>query len=361
MDSGCVGRSGDDRKVVTLEIPESWFSNPEDGHRHRLFYSSVLAALAELKVLIDPVWLPRGAERAPRPGPGENFTISFHSYGSASGNVLRCKESYIPPYYSLDPMGYACFSQLAARPDLYRQAIARQDPVRAADFIRQLSQDLIRSNRSKYAQPDPGKQLAEPYVFIPLQVQNDTVSEGNWLDPEEAVPAIVEAAAARGLKTVVKRHPRCRSAGVARFLDRLAQQDQVVISTGSVHSLILGAELVVGANSGVLFEALIHGKPVISHATSDFGMATQQVRDRDALIRAMITPEVPDSEWRNRFLFWYLTEYCVQAGDFPAIRRRILEAMTGVGVETGRRRRRPAYIGKLYIYSLADRIKRRIF
>ena len=107
------------RRRVILEIPEAWFANPSDGDRHRLFYTSLLAALAELGLLIDPIWLPRGAERAPRPTNPSDLIISFHSYGEASGNLLRCKETYIPPFYSLDPMGYSCFSQLATQPELY--------------------------------------------------------------------------------------------------------------------------------------------------------------------------------------------------------------------------------------------------
>lgn len=349
------------RKTVILEVPEAWFSNPEDGIRNRLFYSSILAALAELKVFIDPVWLPRGADRAPRPGVGEDFTISFHSYGAASGNVLRCKESYIPPFYSFDPMGYSCFSHLASCPDFYRSAIESQHPLRAANFIHQLSRELIQGNRSKYAQPNFHEGLTHPYIFVPLQMHNDPVSQGNRLNTQEAVLIIVEAAASRGLKTVVKRHPHCRSAKISYFLNQLSQREEVTMSTASIHSLIMGAELVVGANSGVLFEALIHGKPVISYSSSDFALATQQVSDRKALAQAITAPVVPDVQWRNKFLFWYLTEYCAAADDVPAIRRKIYEAMRGCPTGAARQGCRPRYIGSLYLYSLVDRIKRRFF
>jgi hypothetical protein len=350
------------RRVVALEVPEAWFASPEDGDRHQLFYSSLLAALAELEVLIDPVWLPRGAERTPRPAGQGDFTISFHSHGPDAGNVLRCKESYIPPYYSMDPMGYACFSQLARQPELYHDAIARQDADRASSFVRDLAQELKSGNLSKYPQPDYAEGTATNYVFLPLQVQNDSVAVGRWIETPEVMRRVADAAAARGLRTIIKRHPRCRSRRIAGLLDDLAQRPDVVISTASVHTLIANAELVVGANSGVLFEALIQGKPVVSYAAADFGQVTQQVHTPEALTQAITMPDRVDASWRDKFLFWYLTEYCVRADDVPAIRQRISLALDAhpAGLRSGQRAF-ASYKRRLYAYSLIDRIKRRFF
>ncbi|WP_372803030.1 capsular polysaccharide export protein, LipB/KpsS family [Paracoccus seriniphilus] len=346
--------------VVTLEIPAAWFSDPVDGDRHRLFYGSILSALSELHVLVDPVRLPRGAETAPRPkGQG---TISFHSYGGGDGDILRCKESYIPPYYSMDSMGYACFSHLAMHPECYREAIESQDGVTARSFVQGLAQELKQANRSKYTQPEHGRNDARGYVFVPLQVGNDTVAKGAWLKTQEALETIVTAARARGQEVVIKRHPRCRGRGVSRLLAELSGRPGVSMSDGSVLSLISGADLVVGANSGVLFEALVQGKPVISHGASDFGLATQQVRSCAELAAAVAAPSPPDGEWRDRFLFWYLTRYCVRADDVAAIRDKLEAFLDGLGTPTapGRRARR-RYVRALYRHSLINRLKRRFF
>ncbi|MCF3974418.1 capsular polysaccharide export protein, LipB/KpsS family [Paracoccus salsus] len=351
--------AGDGRRIVTLEVPEAWFRDPDDGERHRLFYSSLLAALADLDVLLDPVWLPRGAERAPRPDGAGDVTISFHSYG-AGGDILRCKEGYIPPFYTMDGMGYACFSELASHPDRHADAISRQDPDRAAAFVQALAQDLRQGNRSKYRQPDHRDHAQTGYLFVPLQVENDSVAQGLWLDTRRAMHCLVEAAAARGLPVILKRHPRCKSRSVSRMLAELARRPGVSVSTGSVHSLIADARLVVGANSGVLFEALIQGKPVISYAASDFGPATQQVRSYAALAEAIAAPALPDARFRDRFLFWYLTEYCVRADDVAAIRRRIGAVLDGSAPAQGSGRNR-AYRLRLYAYSLADRLRKRLF
>lgn len=350
------------RPVVTLEIPAAWFADPVDGDRHRMFYGSILSALAELGVLVDPVRLPRGAETAPRPSLAGNATISFHSYGVNGSGVLRCKEAYIPPYYSMDSLGYACFSHLAQHPEHYRDAINAQDRQKAADFVRSLAQELKLANRSKYQQPEHGEVVAQGYVFVPLQVARDTVSKGAWLQTGAALETIVETAMQTGRQVVIKRHPRCSGRQVTRLLTDLGRREAVVISDGSVLSLISGADLVVGANSGVLFESLIQGKPVISHAASDFGPATQQVKTCDELAEAVRNPSVPDQQWRDKFLYWYLTQYCVRADDVEAIGRKLgafLDAHPGaVGQERASRRR---FVRGLYRNSLVNRVKRRFF
>ncbi|MDB6179392.1 hypothetical protein PAF17_18060 [Paracoccus sp. Z330] len=350
------------RPQVTLEVPSAWFADPVDGDRHRLFYGSILSALAEIGTLIDPVRLPRGAETAPRPKGLGDATISFHSYGGGDGHVLRCKESYIPPYYSMDRMGYACFSHLALHPEDYRDQISSMDSTKAGIFVQQLAQRLMTSNLSKYTQPDHEKATGQGYIFVPLQVGNDTVAQGAWLRTRDALETTVAAARQRGKELVIKRHPRCQGRTTSRLLSEIAQQPGVRISDGSVLSLIAGADLVVGANSGVLFEALIQGKPVISHAASDFGPATQQVKSRAELQDAIASPNAPHIEWRNKFLFWYLTHYCVHAGDVALIRQKI-EAFLAAGpdrtggCETTRRK----YIRQLYQHSVINRIKRRLF
>lgn len=352
------------RQRVILEVPEAWFVNPGDGDRHRLFYTSLLAAFAELGLLIDPVWLPRGAERAPRPTHPSDLIISFHSYGDAAGNILRCKEAYIPPFYSLDPMGYACFSQLAAQPELYQDLIAAKDQGTATRFRENLALDLRRQNRSKYSQPDPTESAAPVgHVFVPLQMLNDSVAKGAWLNQSEALQTVIGAASARALPVVIKRHPRCTNAGIEKLLSELSRHPGITVSARSIHSLIEGAVLVVGANSGVLFEALIQGKPVISYAASDFAPITQQARSHADLARAIAAPAPPILAWRDRFLYWYLNDYCVRADDVPAIRRRILAVLEQISLPecTSSALRRPTYQRRLYLSSLIDRIKRRLF
>ncbi|MBS1301772.1 hypothetical protein [Loktanella sp. SALINAS62] len=349
------------RRPITLEVPEAWLMNPNDGAQHRMFYAGLLSALAEMNVTIDPVWLPRGAERAPRRTTTDKFAISFHSHGS-DGYLMRCKESYIPMYFTMDSMGYSCFSELARHPERFMPAIARIDTSRAKAFVDGVARDLRANNQSKYPQPAYVPPAYTGYLFVPLQMEWDSVAQGTWIDPLAALERTIHAARARGLHTVVKRHPLCRSAKIATVLDRLDQASDVTVSTDSVNTLIEGACLVVGANSGVLFEALLQGRDVISFAASDFGTATHQVRSLAVLERAIAAPAPPDAAWRYRFLSWYLREYCVQANDVAAIRRKI-QAFVARPRSSDLTATHRFYGGQgsLYLYSAFDRIKRRIF
>jgi hypothetical protein len=311
-----------------------------------------------MDVLIEPVWLPRGAERAPRRAAPDRFLISFHSYGEA-GNILRCKESYIPPFYTMDRMGYACFSELALFPERFRDEISGQSLNAAQTFLSNLSRDLRQGNFSKYSQPPRGSiGIRDGYVFVPLQTQNDPVARGAWLDIIPALHRIVSAASERGLKTVIKRHPLCKSRRITHALAEFEKNPEVILSSASIYDLIPNAELVIGANSGVLFEALLQERPVISFAASDFGLAVQQARNLEQLAAAIARPNPPDPVWRQLFLYWYLDQYCVRADDSVRVRQK-LQILHNPSKHMSK-----SFLPKtlsLYAYSIIDRVKKRFF
>lgn len=361
-DCGENHKKSSDQRVVMLEVPEAWFDDPSDGNLHQRLYASILSALAELDVVIRPVWLPRGADLAPRDTRGYDLVLSYHSYGTADSRLLRCKESYIPPYYTMDDMGYACFSRLSCHPDEFSSEIARQDPAVAATYVRQLAERLRRENCSKYSQPPFGENTLQGYVFVPLQVQSDPVSQKVPLQISRALEAIVSAASARGLRTIIKRHPRCKSATMTKLLQQLEKKPDVDISTASVHALMANAECVVGANSGVLFEALIQGKPVISYGASEFARITQAVTSYEDLFDAVSAPQPIDSEHREKFIYWYLEKHCIKAGDVLGIKTKIEKSLKHSSSrnaynQTGN----TIYKLQLQFHSLKSKIKRRIF
>lgn len=349
-------------RVVLLEVPEAWFDDPGDGNLHQRLYASILSALAELDVMIHPVWLPRGADIAPRDTRGYDLVLSYHSYGKADSRLLRCKESYIPSYYTMDDMGYACFSRLSCHPHEFSSEITRQDPAVASAYVRQLSERLRRENCSKYSQPPLEEHTLQGYIFVPLQVQSDPVSQKVLLKTSQAIEVIVSAASARGLRTIIKRHPRCKSASISKLLQELENNPSVDISTTSIHALIAKAECVVGANSGVLFEALIQGKPVISYGASEFARITQRVTSYEGLFDAVSAPQPVDREYREKFIYWYLEKHCIKAGDVLGIKAKIENALLSSRSSNAKNKTsNPLYKIQLKIHSLRSKIKRRIF
>lgn len=342
---------------VVLEVPAGWFRSPLDGDRHRSLYVSLLVALSELDVTVQPLALPYGADTAERdPAPGQ-VIISYHSRGPA-GDILRLKESYVPPYYTIDREGYSGFSELATSPERFVDAIAAMPLDTARRSLADLRREVIGSNLSKYPQPEVGgPDLPDGYIFMPLQTMNDPVATLWRLDPFEVLRRLLAITARTGQMVVVKRHPLCKSRRVARELAALSASDpRLIVADASVHRLIAGASAVVGANTGVLFEALVHGKPVISFGGSDFAAATTQIATLDDLAAALAGEGAPDPDTRDRFLGWYLTRYCVRGDDIPAIKRRISEALTAAGARrspTGAIRRH-----RLRAFGLLEELRR---
>lgn len=313
---------------VILELPTAWFENSEDGERHRRFYVSIWQALGDLGVTVRPISLQFGADTAPRLSRHDQLVISFHSRGPV-GNVLRFKESYIPPYYTADRAGYSGFSELARHPEQFMKEIENISSTAAICFIDELKNEIVATNLSKYPQRHAGFDiLPERYVFVPLQTIDDPVAELCELDQIEVLETLLQATATLGWGVVVKRHPRCRSKKVASALDRLsAYHPHMQLSGASIHRLIAGAEAVVGANSGVLFEALLHGAHVVSFAKSDFRIATTPVSRHAELPGAILGRDRISRDRQCRFLYWYLQSYCLRVDDIGAIRGRLASAL----------------------------------
>lgn len=316
------------RCEVVLEVPEGWFQSGLDGHRHSVLYSSVLAALARLQVKIDPIRVPFGADLADRILSEEQFVISYHSRGP-SGNILRVKESYIPPYYTFDPLGYSGFSSLGQNPEDYRESVNRFPRTTASDFVKNLSQELVAAKISKYAQPE--KEI-DPcftdFVFFPLQTEDDPVKSLAYLDQLDVLRELAALSASNGYQIVVKRHPMCKSRRVERQIQEIdASFDNVVFLDASIHDLILRSRCVIGCNSGVLFESLCLGRPTISFGISDFLLATANVRHLDELAGAIQGRGQPEAEFRQQFIAWFLNVQCVKSTDISEIERRIRDAL----------------------------------
>lgn len=316
---------------VILELPQAWFANPSDGDRHRHFFASIWLALGDLGVTVRPICLTFGADAAPRLAKQGQLIISFHSHGD-HGNILRLKESYLPPYYTVDRLGYSGFSELAKHPERFSEAINSMDAQESADFIEALKSRTIAANLSKYDQPRMGvENLPDRFVFQPLQTVDDPVAGFHQLDQLEVLAGAAEAAEALGWSVIFKRHPLCRSVGMTAGLRHLlAVHPNLSSSDASVHSLIPAAQAVIGANSGVLFEALLHGAHVISFGHSDFAMATTRISDRREIAGALLGRGRVDRLGQCRFLAWYLQHYCVAVDDVAAIRGRIAAALAAL-------------------------------
>ena len=111
---------------------------------------------------------------------------------------------------------------------------------------------------------------------------------------------------------MTRRHPD-------QVLRQIKDHPALQIRTGSVHHYIAQAHAVIGGNSGVLFESLIHGRPVISFAGSDYRPLTTPVANLDEIPAAHHAAKAADSEAVARFVGWYLNAYTTRIDDIDPI------------------------------------------
>jgi len=100
------------------------------------------------------------------------------------------------------------------------------------------------------ARLDPG------YIFVPLQLPNDTniwMNSPHFKKMEDFVEFCLDVFKDTGKQVVFKKHPR----------DKRKYPGHVLLN-GNIHGLVKKSCAVVGINSTVLVEALMHGKPVAS-------------------------------------------------------------------------------------------------
>lgn len=320
---------------VILEVPGSWLDHPLDGPRHQRFFTSILMALSDLGVTVRPIPLVFAADNAPRITSANQLVISYHSKGPAD-NILRLKESYVPPYYVFDRLGYSGFSELSVYPERFMAAIDATPIDSAEVFVKEIAKELREKNASKYDQANRiDMHLPEHFVFQPLQTIDDPVAELAVLEQLDVLAEVASATEALGWSVVVKRHPFCTARSVTKRINELSiQYPNLIESNASIHTFINRAQAVIGANSGVLFEALIQGAHVISFGKSEFSQVTTSITRLSEIPSALLGRGRVERARQVKFLAWYLTRYCVRADDVKAISDRIAEALNGLNIQT---------------------------
>ncbi len=329
-----TGRAAEQASAI-LEVPSAWLSNPLDGAGHRLFFASLLTALARRNVVVRLRELPFGADEAPRIGEDGVAHFSFHSIGPAVPGLIRLKESPIAGYYGFDELGYSGSSSLAVEPERHRPAIAAIDGAAAERRVRAIATRAREANRSKYPQPERRTPPAPGYVFLPLQTVEDPVTRFFRMPIDTVVRSAAEAARP-DRRLVVKRHPLCRSPLVDELIEEIRRRPNVEIREDSIHDLVDGADFVLVGNSGVGFEALMAGRPAVSWAASEYESVCTSISDTAGLRAAFDCDTAaydPLPAWR--FLDYVLTRRSVALDDVERIGRLVEATLSSVGRGAG--------------------------
>jgi Capsule polysaccharide biosynthesis protein len=220
------------------------------------------------------------------PDPAEaDFRIYSHKTRREvpQGNLFY-KEMHMRGLFTVDERGWgADDSQLCTPPDLSSVSAGE-----AENFCRSMRSEFLASGRSKLEQPAMNAipQSVKPYFFAPLQLPgDDVIMHHSPLTISQYMAALSQWADRRGRNVVFKLHPGVMPSDLEQEARQwAAASPNVFLLNENVHSLISAAHAVIVINSGVGFESLIHGKPVITLGACDYQWMTFRatVPDLDA-------------------------------------------------------------------------------
>jgi hypothetical protein len=318
---------------IIFEYPLGWLDTNSDplASQHIRCFELLRSAARNLGIVFETRTSLRLADFAQRFAPNDTLLISVHTVG-ISNNVVRLKESYIPGYYYFDRTGYSGWAELAYNERLQQEATV-YNPFNLSGFISKLREKKIRDNLSKYPQ-DTGSMEIEliksaPYIFLALQTSDDLVARLAAVDQIKFAELLAARINDLKYRLIIKRHPLCRDHNIESAINKLKNDYKcVMLSNDSVNSLIQQAEAVVTVNSGVGFEALVMGRPVITAGLSDYSFVTKQVINMSDIDQLHTGIRYFDATKADRFVGYYLNEYCLNIEQIESAERLINKWMS---------------------------------
>jgi|GEM_PF-3385484 len=307
--------------IVEFLLPPYFFSPTTTDETVHLricgFLVRILDDLAAKGVAIVPRQQFRLNDAQPT---GHWPTVSYHTTGDRA-DWWHLKDAAFSGYFRFDRRGYSGWSELTGLTELPAEALAA--PAEEVERCwQELRQRFVEGRISKYGQSAATVPLpSDPFVFFPLQILDDTVAALAEIPMLRAVEVLSQALPKLGYKLVLKRHPKCGRPEVDRLLRQLAGNPDVTIYDGPIHDVLAASAAVVTVNSGVGFEALLHGRKVITIGASEYALATHRAGTIDQLVKAIQADPVPLDRVK-RFVWFYL-QGCVAAEDAATLSQKL--------------------------------------
>jgi len=256
---------------------------------------------------IVPLLFPYARDLTRMAFPCEQLT-SYHSFAEGRDDILHYKESSLKGLCSFDRGGYSgSASTWKDTLDLTRST----EPSQSVSAYTKLHKKGLLSkyaNSGDINRPELSPELrGQKYIFIALQVSDDSAARWHSMDPMDMVRWCREAAKAEDTLIVVKPHPKDVFSQFGERLEALSKtQKNILVTTHALEPLLENAALVLTANSGVGLEALLYGKPVITTGLSEYRSATCYAPEEGTLKSAISDLlESPSQDrdygWLNRY------------------------------------------------------------
>ena len=308
--------------TIEFEVPTAWCQHPLVGKTHQALVTSIHQAVKILGLKLVELPVPANGDFIERST--NNILIAYHSNGNKS-NVWRLKEGPLPYYFTFDRLGYSGWSEFSKK-----ISFEEKNHAFINDWFTNFTQEIIKNNISKYPQKTEGCfNVSEPYIFYPLQLPNDTVMQLSRFDYYDFLLEICNFAERSNKKLVIKIHPLCNDNKLKLIIDGIKSvYKNVLFSEESIHTLISNSFAVICCNSGVGFEALLHGKAVYNFGDSDYKLAAHQITNIDHLneiFQLNIAPKPPISV--GQFLWNYFSDFCFDCRNINETVRHIKKAV----------------------------------
>ena len=235
--------------------------------------------------------------------------ISYHTYAADRPDMLHYKETSLKGLFAFDRCGYNGASEWATGAPVTLCGVP-ETTKRDAIAARYRDEGLTKYSSDEAA---TGEDLPERFVFLPLQVTDDSVRRWQFLTALEVLETLTEWAENASAPLVLKRHPFDGSPLTTLALNRISDKKNILLTTMPIQTVLEKASCVVTANSGVGFEALLYDKPVIATGLSEYARATHLCETPLKLLETLSALESAnfehDPDRANAFLAQYFSDH----------------------------------------------------
>jgi Capsule polysaccharide biosynthesis protein len=317
-----------EHKTVELFIPAVFFSNPDREKPTfdtvRKIFILVINYLIEVpNIVIVPRFQLYWNQCTPKTK--DCYVISYHTSARYNPRHIHIQESPLAERCSFDGSGFAGHSSIAADYSVIKTFTNNIPDQTLRHHQDEIYKYYVSGNISKYFQPLSDEIYSEPYVFVVLQIPTDIVSRLAYIDGTEMLRTVVDHYRGTDTKVIVKRHPFCGSMKVAKLLDKLEAEGEIIRTNNSIHAVIKHAKLIVTVNSGVGIEALVQGKTVIVTGACEYMYAAFPVKNSVELRDALSFCPVPNDRLIREFLYFYFHQFTFSFKDRDKIFNKLTQ------------------------------------
>lgn len=323
-------------KKIIIEKPTDWIIDPHIGKSVTTLYNHIFFILESLSIKFETtdIFFPKSNEdrsvfydRNPIFDNINYNYLSYHTFGKIITGLWRIKESYIPNFYTFDRSGYSGFSEFSNNQSICENIVYTKN---IENYLLELKTYYSKNNISKYPQNNHINIDYKDYIFFPLQSFNDSVIKLSRLNYYNILDAITDNIS---YPILIKPHPFYYDKNLQKYLHGLVKKNRnIIITHCSIHSLIPNSLCCMCVNSGVGFESLLYNKPVISFGKSDYDSCTYQCKNifeiNNDMIKNCITKYYDNKIYIDKFLYYYLNEYCVNCKNKNTILNKLKNILT---------------------------------